>query len=160
MKRFNATLLNISGILMIAITILATFQVFTRRVLEMPFPWVEELIRYTSIAMVFIAVGIAVFRREHINVDILDITINCEKKLRVIDALRQILIIGFSVIFAYHSYQYIMKQISVGQVSPAMQISMGWPLAFLLIGSIIVIINGVYLVLTVKKYPNYKEEAD
>lgn len=159
MNRFNTTLLNISGILMIAITILATFQVITR-LLEIPFPWVEELIRYISIAMVFIAIGIAVYRREHFNVDILDITVNSENKLRALDAVRQISIIAFSVIFAFYSFQYMMKQITVGQVSPALQISMGWPLASLLIGSIIVIINGIYLVATVRKYPSYREEAD
>ncbi len=144
MKRANQVLVIISAVLLLLFTLFANTQVLYRYVLELPLPWIEELARYVMILMVFIMSGVAIFRRSHLNVEVLDLIMK-KKALRVVDKFRLIVISVFTVCFTLLSFQYLQGVIETGQVSPALRISMGIPLSALLIGGIIMTINSLYL---------------
>lgn len=144
MKKFNSFLQGISGIFLLIMTFLAIFQVFTRYVMEASFPWLEEVIRYLMIFTIYVGSAIAVYSKTHLSVEIFDHFME-PKKFRYLDMSRQIFITIFSTIFAFITFQFITNLIESGQVTPAMQISMGWPMAALLIGSLLMVVNGGYV---------------
>lgn len=144
MERINKTLIYLAGVFMLVLTALANLQVLTRFVLEVPVPWVEEAIRYIMIYLVLIMSSTAIYLNSHLNVDILDLVIK-GKFLQVLQKLRAAVILAFTVSYTYLAYQLIMDTIEMGQVTPALQISMAWPLLAVLLGGILMAINCIYL---------------
>jgi len=149
------------GILILAMTIFAIVQVITRYILKMPLPWVEELTRYLMVWMTFIAGAIAVARRSHLKVELLE-TFLPPNIYRWVDMILNGIIALFSAYFGTLALIFLRDQISIGQVSPAMQISMAWPLAAFFIGGILMAIHGAYLVYekAMKKENNFEKEEE
>lgn len=159
MERINKTMVYLAGIFMLVLTGLANLQVLTRFVLEIPLPWVEEVIRYLMIYLVLIMSSVAIYLNSHLNVDILDLVIK-GKWLIIIKKFRSIIILIFAASYVYLAFQLIMDTINMGQVTPALQISMAWPLFAVLIGGILMVINCLYLIfLPQKKFKNNKLET-
>ncbi|MCM3584979.1 TRAP transporter small permease [Mesobacillus maritimus] len=144
MERMNKSLIYLTGIFMLVLTLLANLQVLTRFILEMSLPWVEEVIRYIMVYLVLIMGSTAIYLNSHLNVDILDLVIK-GKFLQILQKLRAVLILVFTASYAYLAYQLIIDTIEMGQVTPALQISMAWPLSALLLGGVIMSINCIYL---------------
>ena len=57
--------------LLVAMTLLVLFQVFTRYVLATPLPWTEEIARLLVVWLTFVGAGFVSSRNAHIAVDIL-----------------------------------------------------------------------------------------
>lgn len=146
MELMNKTLVYIAGVLMLILTGLANLQVFSRFVIQLPLPWVEEVIRYIMIYLVLIMSSVAIYLNAHLNVDILDLLMK-GKVLTVLSKIRAGIILVFTISYGYLSFQLIMNTIERGQVTPALQISMGWPLFALLLGSILIAINCIYIII-------------
>lgn len=150
MKRMNNALIYIAGIVMIGLTLLANLQVLTRFVLQIPFPWVEEVIRYTMIYLVLVLSSTAIYLKSHFNVDVLDFVLK-GRSLTILEKTRTTLVFAFAVVYTYLSYQIIVDTIKMGQVTPVLQISMAWPLSAILIGGILIAINCIYLLFPQRK---------
>lgn len=158
MRRINGWIEGITGILLLVMTLLATVQVIFRYWLQIPTPWLEELIRYLMVYMVFLAGGAAVYRQQHLYVDVFE-NIFTVDRLRYLNMLRDALGLLFSLYFTYLAFQFVMKQLSGGQVSPAMQISMGWPLAALFLGGLIMVINSAYRIWYLSRHVTFPVET-
>lgn len=65
-KAINYILARIAALLLIAMTILVIYQVFTRYVLNNPADFTEEIVRYTLIWLGFVGAAYAFSTREHI----------------------------------------------------------------------------------------------
>lgn len=144
MARVNKGLIYLSGVLMLTLTLLANVQIVYRYFLELPLPWVEEVIRYLMIYMVFIMSAVAIYTRSHLNLDVIDILLG-DRMIRVIERIRLIFIFLFCVYFTYLSFILIKDTIKLGQVTPALQISMAVPLTALLVGSLFMAANAFVL---------------
>jgi len=145
MKRLTR-LENIAlGILLLSMTAFSIIQVVTRYIFKIPLPWIEELTRYLMIWMVFIASALAVNQRAHLKVDIFELILS-KKKFCYLNIGVQCLIVLFALFFVVAAFQFLRDQLSAGQVSPAMQVSMAWPLTALLVGGLLMVVQGVYLV--------------
>ena len=59
MDRVNKLLYYFSGVLLISMSVIIIYQVFSRFVLEASLPWSEELTRYLMIWAVFIGASLA-----------------------------------------------------------------------------------------------------
>jgi TRAP-type C4-dicarboxylate transport system permease small subunit len=71
MKKIESFLSILSGFF-IAIVFLVTFaQVVQRYVLHIPIPWANDIIRISFIYSVFLGMAVGVFKKAHINVDVL-----------------------------------------------------------------------------------------
>jgi TRAP-type transport system small permease protein len=153
---------SISSGLMIILALLTVLQVVVRYFFQLPFPWVEELARYSMIAMIYIGSAVAVHKKEHLNVELLDMILK-EPKKRVVGITHQFLILVFVIFLVYVSTEFILFQIKIGQVSPAMQISMAWPIGAILLGGILMLIHGIYSVyisITVKHSDTIGDEGN
>lgn len=62
---------EVAGILMIAVTVVLTLQVFTRYVLNDPLDWTEEVSRHLFVWMVFFGASGALHDRSHVAIDLL-----------------------------------------------------------------------------------------
>ena len=155
MELMNKTLIYIAGVLILVLTGLANLQVFSRFVIQISLPWVEEVIRYIMIYLVLIMSSVAIYLNTHLNVDILDLLLK-GKALTVLSKIRAGIILIFTISFAYLSFQLIMNTIERGQVTPALQISMGWPLFALLLGNILMAINCFYIIINKKSHLSNK----
>lgn len=144
MNRVNQVLTLLSGILILLFMLLANLQVFYRYVLQLPLPWVEEVARYIMVLMVFIMSGVAIFKRSHLSVELIDIILK-GKALMYFDKFRLVLIAMFSICFTILSFKFIMGVIESGQVTPALRISMSIPISALLVGGMVMTVNSLYL---------------
>ncbi|MDF1506776.1 TRAP transporter small permease [Robertmurraya sp. DFI.2.37] len=144
MKKLNSFLEGLCGAFLLVMTVIALSQVVTRYVLEMSFPWLEEVIRYLMVFTVYVGSAVAVKQKAHLNVEIFDQLLK-KSSFRYVDLLRQFVIVVFGVVFGYVSFQVVIQLIASGQITPALQISMAWPMSALFLGSLLMIINGIYL---------------
>ena len=145
MKKFNNTLTYISGILLLALTIIANIQVVSRFI-SIPMPWVEEAIRYLMIYIVFIMSAVGIVKKSHLNLDVIDILIKSPRKLLFISHTRHTLIFMFCAVYGYYGLKLILNNIKFGQVTPAMQMPMAIPLSAVVIGCILTMITSLYMV--------------
>ncbi|MGK7376949.1 TRAP transporter small permease [Planococcus sp. 1R117A] len=142
-----------AAVLLIAVSLLTLLQVIMRYFFSLPLPWVEEAARYLMIFMIFIASAAALYRKEHLNIEILDFFLS-DKNLKVLSIFHQIIVTLFTAVLAYVAYQFVMMQIEIGQKSPALQLPMAAPMSAVFIGAILMMISGIgsiYMIFTAKK---------
>lgn len=133
------------GLLLLAMTALAVVQVFSRYVIKFPLPWIEELTRYLMVWMIFIGSALAISKKAHLKVELLELLIPKEK-FRYVEIVLNGLVCFLSVAFTFIVYGFLKNQLSVGQVSPAMQIPMAWPIAALFAGGVLMAVQAAHLV--------------
>jgi C4-dicarboxylate transporter DctQ subunit len=146
----------ITSLLIFVIAVLTVLQVLFRYFLEIPFPWIEELTRYLMIYMIYIGAAIGVYKNDHFKIEILNMILN-KNQIRLVNITHQLAIMAFVSVFAYVSLQFVISQNNFGQVAPALQISMSWPMGALVIGSLLMLIASIasiYKNIQIKKEGN------
>ena len=142
-----------AAMLLIAVSLLTFLQVIMRYFFSFPLPWVEEAARYLMIFMIFIASAAALYRKEHLSIEILDFLLS-DNKLKVVSIFHQVIITIFTLILTYVAYQFVVMQIQIGQKSPALQLPMAAPLSAIFIGAFLMAISGlgsIYMIAMAKK---------
>ncbi len=105
MKKIESFLSILSGFF-IAIVFLVTFaQVVQRYVLHIPIPWANDVIRISFIYSVFLGMAVGVFKKAHINVDVL---VNAlPSRIKGWSAiLTNIIVLLFLCVVLYFSYSF------------------------------------------------------
>lgn len=137
-----------AAILLIALSLLTMLQVIMRYFFSLPLPWVEEAARYLMIFMIFIASAAALYKKEHLSIEIVNFLLS-DKKLRILSFFQQAIVTGFMIVVAYVAYGFVMTQIDIGQKSPAMQLPMAGPMSAVLIGALLMVISGIGSILVI-----------
>lgn len=123
-------------ILMVTIVFM---QVFTRSVLGFSFRWAEELARYLTIWMVFLA-GCSALRRGQL-VGIKFVVEKVPKKYKILtELINDSLILFFLIIMTSFGIKLVLFNVTRKQLSPALRIPMGWIYLAIPISGIIMII--------------------
>ncbi len=138
LEKIVAVPLIIIGFLMVVVVLIGTFW---RYVLRNPFLWTEELARYLMIWMALIAASISLKRREHVG---LKLVIN-----RVPQPAKKIIVMItqlFILLFLYYLTRegFSMVERALRQRSPALNISMFWPLLSVPVAGLL---TGIQLIL-------------
>jgi len=122
LERITAVPLIIIGGLMLGVVLVGTFW---RYVLNDPILWTEEAARYLMIWMALIAASISMKRREHVSMKIL---VNKAPVFvrRIIETLTSLAVAYFLYVLTREGITMVLSARS--QVSPALGISMFWPL--------------------------------
>ncbi len=139
---------NLSAALLFLMTFLAVMQVLTRYVFKIPTPWIEELTRYLMVWMILITAAISVSQNSHLRVEILNLFLS-ENQQRILEIFLHTVTAMFMLIFTFRAFIFVKNQITIGQVSPAMQINMAWPLAALIVGGALVTLQAVFIVVQI-----------
>ncbi len=96
--------------------------------------WAEEVTRYSSIWMVFIAAAIALRRGLHLGVDIFVLLLQPAVR-RIVTVAGLLLILFFECVVVY--YGSIMTVSNMDQMSSALKMPMGWPFLALPVGGLL-----------------------
>ena len=132
---------SVASILMYVLTFLTLLQVVMRS-FSMPFTWAEEASRYLMIYMIFIGSAVALYKKEHLNIEILELILK-DKGMRFITLAQQSLVTIFTIVFTIIAFQFILTQIEIGQKSPALQMPMAWPMTAVVVGGLLMVISGI-----------------
>lgn len=123
-------------ILMVTIVFM---QVFSRSVLGFSFRWAEELARYLTVWMVFLA-GCSALRRGQL-VGIKFVVEKVPKKYKVLtELINDSLILFFLIIMTSFGIKLVLFNFTRKQLSPALRIPMGWIYLAIPVSGIIMII--------------------
>ena len=132
------------AVLLFAVIAINMVGVFFRFVMNDPIGWTEEIMRYLVIWATFLAASAALFRGEHM-------TINVFEKLPVRWLRRAIhvaalLCVGvMCVVMIWQGYPLAVK--NAGQLSPTMQILMMWPYLAIPVAGTLMLLKVVALII-------------
>jgi len=131
MKALNALRMverTVLVILFLTMVTLYFISVVTREIggtFASQFAWVEEAVRLINLFLVFLALGLALERGKHVNIAILQGRLPERAQrwlLRVIDVVG----LTFSLYLAWLGLTLVRFVLMTGQVSPTLQVPMGW----------------------------------
>ncbi len=152
LNRLLIKLLEITVMLVIGFLVLdVLWGVFSRYVLKNQSPWTEELATMLLIWVSLLAAAIGFIRRSHLGVDYF--VNKMSLKNQVIGEIIVYMLIAFfaSFVMIYGGTRLVALTLKLGQVSPAMQLKMGYvymavPISgfFILVFSIETIIKNVF----------------
>jgi TRAP-type transport system small permease protein len=142
--RFNKILGLLLALLLMVMTAVIFYQVFSRFVLHDSLRWSEELARYLMVWSVFVGSALAIRKMDLISVDAIKELLS-ERATRALNILVYLICIAFLVVLSIYGFELVNKL--AAQTSPAMQVSMGWAYSAIPVGAILMIINSVAVVL-------------
>ncbi|MGM0420997.1 MAG: TRAP transporter small permease [Bacillota bacterium] len=150
LERVTAYPLILIGGAMVVVVLVGTFW---RYVLRSPFLWTEELARYLMIWMALIAASISLKEREHVGIRLVIDKVP-ERPRKIIRFITQI----FMLLFLYYLTRegFTMAGRGASQSSPALGISMFWPLLAVPLAGLF---TGLQLILQMVIDMTAKEEA-
>jgi len=109
--------------LMSAMTSIIFLQFVMRRVFNNSLVWSEELARYMFIWLIYIGIAYGAKLKRHIKVEVLvnALPIKIQPYLLM---LGEVIFLGFALFIIYSSYGIVLRQMALGQNSPALGIPM------------------------------------
>lgn len=110
----------ISIALMSIMTIVLTFQVFMRYVMNNSLSWSEELARYLFVWLIYIAISYGAQSIKHIKIDAA-MALFPKRWRRWVLVVGDVLFLGFCLFICWTAWGIIERQLILDQHSPAMQ---------------------------------------
>lgn len=143
----------ILSILMLIMTIAIVTQVFSRTVFNNSLSWTEEISRFILVWITFIGASLGIKRGAHIGVEAFTRMLP-KKAKEIVQYLVLIICMFFTFVVFKDSISILQKQISMGQVSSAVQIPMWIPYLGVTVGTFLMtvrFIESFYILLKSKK---------
>lgn len=121
-ENFETYFLIVTLVIMV---IIVTMQVFLRTFFKYSFVWAEELTRYIMLYQIWVGAAYAVKEDAHLRITTVRDRSNKKNQIRI-ELIVIILWTAFSAFLAIKSGQLVNIIFARGQISPAMQIPMGY----------------------------------
>lgn len=132
----------LAAILLVAVIAMNLAQVFFRYVLVDPLSWTEETMRYSTTWMVFLAAGSALFRGEHMVINLFD-DVRSARLRRLVHRAVLLCIGAFCVLLMWEGFPAAID--NMRQVSPATRIPMTVPYMAIPVGATLMLVKVVCL---------------
>ena len=131
-----------AAVLLVAVIVMNLAQVFFRYVLVDPLSWTEETMRYSTTWLVFLAAGSALFRGEHMVINLFS---GARSALLRMPAHRAVLLCigGFCILLMWEGFPAAIDNMC--QVSPATRIPMTIPYLAIPVGASLMLIKVICL---------------
>lgn len=102
--RFNRSMAVLSALLILAATVVLTYEVFTRYFLQSANDWVIELCIYMLIASTFLAAAYTQAERAHVGIEVMDEVLSpgWNRVRRLLGDALSLLVVGFIARNAWH----------------------------------------------------------
>ena len=139
LRVFDRVILSFIFFCVFGFVLFAFLQVLSRFVFNFSIAWTEEICRYLFVWMVFLGAGVGVLHRKHIAVDIVPNLIP-EGLRKYYNVFLDLLVIVFCVLLI--RYGIVFAERAMHQRSPAMQIPLGYVYYGIIIGGLVMLING------------------
>ncbi len=141
------------ALLLIVMMGIAFSGVIARFVMNSPLSWGDELSRYLSIWAVFLGASLGVRRGAHIGVEAF-IRMVPKNAQQYITILTTLVCIVFCCAVTFVGYDYALRLLKTGQLSPAMRIPIVWAYAAVPVGCLLMTIR--YFMLLIEQIVNLK----
>ncbi|WP_343115913.1 TRAP transporter small permease [Ostreiculturibacter nitratireducens] len=132
----------VSAVLLLAVVAMNLAQVFFRYVLVDPLSWSEETMRYSTTWMVMLAGSAALFRNEHMAIDLLG-----EHRSERLRKVRRLVVLacvaGFCLLMMWEGFPAALK--NYRQVSPAVRVPMTLPYLAIPVGATLMFVKAILL---------------
>lgn len=135
---------TVSALLLVAVIAMNLAQVFFRYVLVDPLSWSEESMRYVTTWMVMLAGSAALFRGEHMAINLFD-NVKSRRLRRAIEFAVLACIAGFCLLLMWKGFPAAID--NMRQVSPAMRIPMTVPYLAIPVGATLMFVKVICLML-------------
>ena len=99
---------NLSILMLMAMTVLIVLQVIARNLLNVGWPWAEELARYAGLTLVYMAAPLLLLRNKHIVVDILSARVRGLPG-RLLQLVNELLTLTFCGLFLWGGWAFIQQ---------------------------------------------------
>ena len=139
-RTIELALLVIFGLLVIDVL----WQVFARYVLNRSFSFTEEFARFALIWLSILGAAYLNGKREHLTMDFLLQKLNSDKLLRRRQIIEGLMLLFALVVMVIGGGNLVYTTLYLGQVSPAMHVSLGYVYAIVPISGIVIIISSIY----------------
>lgn len=106
-------------------TLLVFLNVVLRYCFSASLSWVDEAARYMFIWLIWIGADYTLANRKHLRIDVVSSRVNGKLRI-VLEIVVLVLWCAFSIFLGYQGVKLVSVVVSTGQISTAMQISMGW----------------------------------
>ncbi|QNB46610.1 TRAP transporter small permease subunit [Thermanaerosceptrum fracticalcis] len=148
---------HLIAILLIIMTAITFWGVIARFVLRDSSSWAEEAARYLSIWAAFIGASLGVKKGAHIGVEAF-VMILPKKVQQYISIITTVFCIIFCCAVSYIGYDYTLKLLKTGQLSPAMRMPIVWAYAAVPVGCLLMTIR--YFMLLIEQIFTLKAVED
>lgn len=113
-------------------------QVFMRYVMQASLSWSEELARFLFIFFVYAGISYGVKMKRHVRVEAFTMWLP-DRVRAVIRIVADLLFLGFAFFVMYYGWQTAARIFRLGQISPALELHMGYvyatlPFCYVLVG--------------------------
>jgi len=153
---------TIERALLIIFTLLVVdvlWQVFGRYVLNKSFSFTEEFARFALIWLSILGAAYLNGKREHLTMDFLLQKLSPDKLLRRQQVIELFMLSFALVVMVIGGGNLVYTTLYLGQVSPAMNIPLGYVYAIVPLSGIVIMLNSIYNVgLYQKRFVDYKSK--
>ena len=125
---------------LVVMVVLVTLQVFLRAFFDYSFIWAEELTRYIMLYQIWVGAALAVKENAHLRITTVKDGRSPKGQIKM-ELLVIVLWTAFSAFLAIKSGQLVRILFYRGQISPAMQIPMGYAYASVTVGCGLMVIR-------------------
>ena len=120
------------------------WQVFARYVLNRSFSFTEEFARFALIWLSILGAAYLNGKREHLTMDFLLHKLSPEKLLRRRQIIEGLMFLFALVVMVIGGGNLVYTTLYLGQVSPAMHVSLGYVYAIVPISGIVIMLHSIY----------------
>ena len=164
MKKFLRTLQHVENLLLVltfTVMVISIFvQVVNRNIFKIPVSGFEEAAKYCMVYMVMLGTELGL--RDGTQIAVTGVIDKFHGKAhKTLLMVSKIIVIGFSGVMTYTSWNMVMKQVQTGQTSPGLGIPMTVPyFALLLAFALITVIQSALLVQMIMNFNKPEEEVN
>ena len=164
MKKFLRTLQHVENLLLVltfTVMVISIFvQVVNRNIFKIPVSGFEEAAKYCMVYMVMLGTELGL--RDGTQIAVTGVIDKFHGKAhKILLMISKIIVIGFSGVMTYTSWNMVMKQVQTGQTSPGLGIPMTVPyFALLLAFALITVIQSALLVQMIMNFNKPEEEVN
>ena len=109
--------------------------------------WAEELARYLFVWAMYLSISYCIKEHRHIRIRAL-LDLLPEKIAEGFLIVADLCFFGFSVLVLYYGFHLIEKSLALGQIAPALEISVAWLYASVVVGALL---NALRLCVSIKE---------
>lgn len=129
-------------VLSTAFVLIVIYAVASRYIFGFSITWIEEIVRFLMVWIVFVGISVVAYERGHMSMDAIRERLPMTAR-RALDLASNLLIIFFLCIVFYHGLKLAVS--AIPQVSPVSRVSYFWPYLSLPVGAALAIVQYVFL---------------
>ncbi|MBQ9980382.1 MAG: TRAP transporter small permease [Oscillospiraceae bacterium] len=151
MRKINRALANVSGILLIVISVLSVFEAIMRGVFNHPTKWSLDLTCYLLLWAIFLGTAYAYQEKGHVAVDLVRDAVEKrwgKKPRRVLSVIGYLMVLATVLALFYAGYKLMGSAMAYGKLTQAMfQIPIAYLYAGIIVGSLVTVVTSVFIII-------------